>query len=130
MNAACECADFSRDLAKGTPDMKASCEDCGTMLPADNTAYVCSYECTFCPVCCSKMHGICSHCGGELVRRPRRMVPLKSEAPNGGTPGSFRPWIIWALSFGVWTFVALAYAIAVYELYRSTGTSTSLLSLL
>src|SRR5271167_1435786 len=110
--------------------MKTSCEGCGLMLPADNTAYVCSYECTFCPVCSSKMHGICSHCGGELVRRPRRMVPLKSEAPNGGPPGNVRPWIIWALSFGVWTFVALAYALTVYELYRSTGTSMSFLSVL
>ncbi len=76
------------------------------------------------------MHGICSHCAGELVRRPRRMVPLKSKTTSGGAPGSFRPWIIWALSFGVWTFVALAYAITVYELYRSTGTSMSFLSIL
>jgi len=58
------------------------------------------------------------------------MVPLKSEAPNGGPPGNVRPWIIWALSFGVWTFVALAYALTVYELYRSTGTSMSFLSVL
>jgi two-component system LytT family sensor kinase len=110
--------------------MKTSCEGCGLTLPADSAAYVCSYECTFCPVCSSNMHGICSHCAGELVRRPRRMVPLKGEATSGDAPGSFRPWIIWTLSFGVWTFVALAYAITVYELYRSTGTSMRFLSVL
>jgi two-component system, LytTR family, sensor kinase len=110
--------------------MKTSCESCGLMLPADSTAYVCSYECTFCPVCSSKMHGTCSHCAGELVRRPRRMVPLKGDATSGGAPGSYRPWIIWVLSFSVWTFVTLAYAITVYELYRSTGTPMRFLNVL
>jgi two-component system, LytTR family, sensor kinase len=105
--------------------MKTNCESCGLALPAGRTAYVCSYECTFCPVCSSNMHGICLHCGGELVRRPRRMVPLKSEeTPTNGAPTPVRSWVIWALSFGVWTFVALAYALTVYELYRATGTSS------
>jgi two-component system LytT family sensor kinase len=60
------------------------------------------------------------------------MVPLKSEEmPTNGTPTVIRPWVIWATSFGVWTFVALAYALTVYELYRSTGTSSmSFLSIL
>jgi two-component system LytT family sensor kinase len=111
--------------------MKTNCEACGLALPADRTAYVCSYECTFCPVCTSNMHGICVHCGGELVRRPRRMVPVKNEETlNGGSPRGFRPWIIWALSFGVWTFVALAYGVTVYQLYRSTGYAMSFLSVL
>jgi two-component system, LytTR family, sensor kinase len=112
--------------------MKTNCESCGLALPADRTAYMCSYECTFCPVCSSNMHGICLHCGGELVRRPRRMVQLKSEeTPTNGAPAEIRPWVIWATSFGVWTFVALAYALTVYELYRSTGTSSmSFLSIL
>jgi two-component system, LytTR family, sensor kinase len=34
----------------------------------------------------------------------------------------FRSWIVWALSFGVWSFIALAYTVTIYELYRSTGT--------
>ncbi len=77
------------------------------------------------------MHGICLHCGGELIRRPRRTVPMKrEETTNGSALGGVRPWIIWALSFFVWTFVALAYAITVYELYRSTGTPMSFLSVL
>jgi signal transduction histidine kinase len=111
--------------------MKTNCEACGLALPAERTAYVCSYECTFCPVCTSNMHGICLHCGGELVRRPRRTVPVKDEAiANGGVPGSIRPWIIWALSFGVWTFVALAYGLTVFELYRSTGQSMRFITVL
>ena len=111
--------------------MKISCERCGLTLPADSIAYVCSHECTFCPVCFSNVHGICPHCAGELVRRPRRMVPLQSEeTTDEGAPQGFRSWIVWALSFGVWTFVALAYALTVYELYRSTGGSMSFLSVL
>jgi len=32
-------------------------------------------------------------------------------------------WLIWVVSFGVWTFVTLADAGSIYELYRSTGGS-------
>ena len=115
------CAAIVKDVAARTLAMKTTCEGCGRALPADSTAYVCSYDCTFCPDCFSKMHGICSHCAGELVRRPRRMVPQKSESTVFDTPMSYRPSVIWALSFCVWTFVTLAYAITVYGLYRSTG---------
>ena len=31
-------------------------------------AYICSYECTFCPECTAEMRSICPNCGGELVR--------------------------------------------------------------
>jgi two-component system, LytTR family, sensor kinase len=114
----------------GAPDMKISCEGCGLTLPADSAAYVCSHDCTFCPVCFSNTHGICPHCAGELVRRPRRMVARESESTRGDTPRRFRPSIIWALSVGVWTFVDLAYALTVYALYRSTPTRMTFLSIL
>jgi len=111
--------------------MKTNCEACGLALPTERTAYVCSYECTFCPVCTSNMHGICLHCGGELVRRPRRMVPIRSDdVTEAGVSGSIRAWIVWALSFGVWTFVALAYGLTVFELYRSTRQSMPFLTVL
>jgi two-component system LytT family sensor kinase len=111
--------------------MKSGCEECGLPLPADGIAYVCSHECTFCSVCFSKMHGICSRCGGELVRRPRRAVQAKAEQKtNTHISGSFRTSTLWALSFGVWTFVAVAYAITIYQLYRSTAGSISFLSVL
>ena len=53
-------------------EMKPECERCGTDTPADGTAYVCSYECTFCEACTGAMEARCPNCGGELLRRPRR----------------------------------------------------------
>src|SRR5579864_92466 len=111
--------------------MKINCEGCGLALPADGRAYVCSYECTFCPICSSNMHNICSHCGGELVLRPRRALRVKAgDTTNTDVPKSLRTSVVWALSFAVWTFVALAYAITIYQLYHSTGGSMSFLSVL
>jgi two-component system, LytTR family, sensor kinase len=109
--------------------MKTNCEACGLGLPVNATAYVCSYECTFCPACSMSMHEVCSHCGGELVRRPRR---TSSSSFNDGTRlhvrAGFASWKIWLLNFGVWTFISLAYTATIYQFYRSTGTPMSLLS--
>ncbi|MEE9300074.1 MAG: DUF1272 domain-containing protein [Alphaproteobacteria bacterium] len=52
--------------------MRAVCEKCETSLPHGAKAYICSYECTFCPECAGAMNDICPNCGGELLRRPRR----------------------------------------------------------
>jgi hypothetical protein len=54
--------------------MKETCERCGTALAAGGSAYICSYECTFCPECAKAMGAICPNCRGELVPRPRRVV--------------------------------------------------------
>ena len=53
-------------------EMRAECERCGAGLAPTDEAFVCSYECTFCPACTRKLEGVCPNCGGELVRRPRR----------------------------------------------------------
>jgi len=54
-------------------EMRGSCERCGTSLPADGAARICSYECTFCVPCAHEELGdSCPNCGGELVPRPRR----------------------------------------------------------
>ncbi len=53
-------------------EMRAVCEKCETSLPHGAKAYICSYECTFCPECAGAMNNICPNCGGELLRRPRR----------------------------------------------------------
>ncbi len=53
-------------------EMRHTCERCETGLSLDSQAFICSYECTFCPVCADSMSFICPNCGGELVRRPRR----------------------------------------------------------
>ena len=52
-------------------ELKPTCERCGaTLAPADE-AYICTFECTFCPACTQALSAVCPNCGGELVRRPR-----------------------------------------------------------
>jgi len=52
--------------------MKHKCEKCGTHLPGQADAFICSYVCTFCPNCAEANQYLCPNCNGELVRRPRR----------------------------------------------------------
>jgi len=54
-------------------EMRSSCERCGAELEPAGEAVICSYECTFCPACGTAMEHVCPNCGGELVRRPRRV---------------------------------------------------------
>ena len=53
-------------------EMRETCEKCGAGLGLGAEAFVCSYECTFCPACAGGMAQTCPNCRGELVRRPRR----------------------------------------------------------
>ena len=53
-------------------EMREKCERCCRALGLDADAFVCSYECTFCPDCATGMSVACPNCGGELVRRPKR----------------------------------------------------------
>ena len=53
-------------------EMKPRCEKCDAELPPDGIAFICSYECTFCPSCADAMNRICPNCAGELVVRPQR----------------------------------------------------------
>ena len=56
-------------------EMRPTCERCGHDLPFNSdTAYICSHECTFCSLCANELGHACPNCGGELVRRPRRLV--------------------------------------------------------
>jgi two-component system, LytTR family, sensor kinase len=111
--------------------MKISCERCGRALPTDSAAYVCAYECTFCPECSANMNDVCANCGGELVRRPRNLVVARSmENIQAEASGNFAPSIVWLLSFGVWTFIALAYTVTIYQFYRSSGMRAGFLSVL
>ena len=52
--------------------MKAACAKCSAPLGATATAFICSYECTFCERCTTSMTNVCPNCGGELVGRPKR----------------------------------------------------------
>jgi len=51
--------------------MRGECEHCHAQLTPDGDAYICVFECTFCPDCADSMRHVCPNCGGELVRRPR-----------------------------------------------------------
>src|SRR5437588_917002 len=99
--------------------MKSNCEGCQRGLSADAEAYVCSYECTFCADCASIQKSICPHCGGELLRRPRRSHSLEVQEPDEvQVEIKNRPGLIWAASVGVWTFISLAATVTIYQLYR------------
>jgi len=54
-----------------TLERRKVCERCGAALAPADEAYICTYECTFCPTCAQAMATVCPNCGGELVRRPR-----------------------------------------------------------
>jgi two-component system LytT family sensor kinase len=116
--------------------MKTHCEKCGALLPADGRAYICSYNCTFCSSCAAELKESCPNCGGELVWRPRRAAPLaavqSSDPESSDTEGAWphRPWLIWAVSFAVWTLVSLAATVSIYELYRSRGYPMTFASIL
>ena len=103
--------------------MKTRCERCGVPLQADGHAYICSYECTFCSMCASESKHRCPNCAGELVGRPRRVAALAGGENLALGEGwrVRRPWAIWALSFGVWTLVALAASGESYEYWLSRG---------
>ncbi|MEV0432391.1 DUF1272 domain-containing protein [Nocardia sp. NPDC050413] len=51
--------------------MKTTCELCAGQLRNDGEAFICSYECTYCPACTVDL-AACPNCAGELVRRPTR----------------------------------------------------------
>ena len=112
-------------------EMKVRCEKCAATLRADEEAYICSYECTFCAECAVNSNRACPHCGGALVRRPLRRISIAiSENADAKTPASKRPLLIWGLSFGVWTLVALVAGVSTYQLNRSTDAAMSLMGML
>lgn len=53
-------------------EMRNQCEKCTIPLSEQSEAYICSYECTYCKDCYTKLQAICPNCSGELVRRPKR----------------------------------------------------------
>lgn len=57
-------------------EMKTKCERCENFLGLRAEAFICTYECTFCPACTTAMQATCPNCGGELVRRPRRKLTV------------------------------------------------------
>ena len=66
--------------------LRPNCECCNTDLAGDSdAAYICSFECTFCAGCATEtLKGRCPNCGGELVRRPRRVADKLARHPASG----------------------------------------------
>lgn len=54
-------------------EMRRQCEGCAKPVRPGGIAYICSFECTFCDGCALRHGHVCPNCGGELVRRPRRV---------------------------------------------------------
>jgi len=52
-------------------ELRTACERCGRALGEADTAFICTFECTYCPGCTAELGEVCPNCGGELVRRPR-----------------------------------------------------------
>jgi hypothetical protein len=66
-------------------EMRSFCEKCNALLDSQGEAYICSFECTFCPACAQALNGSCPNCGGELVRRPKRKAALVVDVPHGAS---------------------------------------------
>ena len=63
-------------------ELRPGCECCDRDLPpASLEAYICTFECTFCLECSTKLSFICPNCGGELLRRPVRPAALLDKHP-------------------------------------------------
>ena len=107
--------------------MKIQCEGCARSLPPAAEAYICSYDCAFCPSCAIIDQNICRHCDGELVPRPRRRNSItleehsEKEEQNEKVDTRNHTVLVWAASFGIWTFVSLVATATIYELYRPSS---------
>lgn len=56
-------------------DLRPNCECCDRDLPPAAAAFICTFECTFCPTCTEGLlNHACPNCGGNLVPRPVRPV--------------------------------------------------------
>ncbi|WP_348983707.1 DUF1272 domain-containing protein [Microbulbifer sp. CAU 1566] len=63
--------------------MKSACERCSAKLGLSDQAFICSYECTFCPSCVEEVRSICPNCQGNLVLRPMRRTSPTEVARTG-----------------------------------------------
>jgi len=63
-------------------ELRPNCECCNRDLPPDAEARICSFACTFCADCATRVfNGRCPNCGGELVRQPVRPADKLGKFP-------------------------------------------------
>jgi hypothetical protein len=74
-NGACSpIGPYQEPLRRVVLEMRPECERCGSPLANEAEAFICSFECTFCPDCSASFDAVCPNCSGELVARPRRVA--------------------------------------------------------
>ena len=50
-------------------ELRPNCECCDRDLAVDDEAYICTFECTWCPACVATFPDrACPNCGGGLER--------------------------------------------------------------
>lgn len=63
-------------------ELRPNCECCDRDLPPAAEAYICTFECTFCPDCTrNTLKHVCPNCGGNLVLRPIRPAAKLAKSP-------------------------------------------------
>lgn len=64
-------------------EIRPICENCAKLLPNNsNEAMICTYECTFCQDCVTKvLENVCPNCGGGFEKRPSRPTILLTKDP-------------------------------------------------
>ncbi|WP_125569759.1 DUF1272 domain-containing protein [Nocardioides baekrokdamisoli] len=63
-------------------EIRPNCERCDRDLKPDAVAYICTFECTWCPSCVDGFEGRrCPNCNGNLERRPIRPAALLAQHP-------------------------------------------------
>src|SRR3954452_21104132 len=54
-------------------ELRPNCEGCDLDLPPHSLdARICTFECTFCTDCVTRLCNVCPNCGGGFVPRPIR----------------------------------------------------------
>jgi uncharacterized protein len=67
-------------------ELRPNCECCDRDLAPADPAYICSFECTWCPGCVDTFPGrACPNCGGDLQRRPVRPASALVRNPASTT---------------------------------------------
>jgi uncharacterized protein len=60
--------------------LKPNCMCCDADIAPQEAAFICSFECTFCPQCALNLLN-CPGCGGEIVSRPKRTAAMLEKHP-------------------------------------------------
>lgn len=67
-------------------EIRPNCECCNRDLRPKDEAWICTFECTWCPSCAAGFpNRRCPNCGGNLTRRPIRPAELLISNPASTT---------------------------------------------